>query len=123
MCGEAGVPSRMNRVGSMWTGFFSEQPVTDYASAKLADAKRFGKFFHAMLDRSVYLAPSQFEAAFVSTAHDARAIDRTLSAARDALCTIGEVASIRIASSPSAGSTSSPSSARGCPQRSTDRSR
>jgi glutamate-1-semialdehyde 2,1-aminomutase len=82
---EAGVPTQMNRVGSMWTSFFSDTPVTDYASAKKSDTKRFGTFFHAMLDRGVYLAPSQFEAAFTSTAHDARAIDRTLTAAREAL--------------------------------------
>jgi glutamate-1-semialdehyde 2,1-aminomutase len=82
---EASVPVAYNRVGSMWTSFFSEHPVTDYASAKRADAKRFAKFFLAMLDRGVYLAPSQFEAAFVSTAHDARAIDHTLTAAREAM--------------------------------------
>jgi glutamate-1-semialdehyde 2,1-aminomutase len=81
---EASVPVQFNRVGSMFTSFFSEHPVTDYASAKRADARRFAKFFHAMLDRGVYLAPSQFEAAFVSTAHDARAIERTLTAAREA---------------------------------------
>jgi glutamate-1-semialdehyde 2,1-aminomutase len=88
LCREAGVPTVMNRVGSMWTAFFSEAPVTDYASAKRSDTARFGRFFHAMLDRGVYLAPSQFEAAFVSLAHDARAIDRTLSAAKQALATL-----------------------------------
>ncbi len=77
-----------NRVGSMFTGFFSDGPVTDYASAKKSDTARFGKFFHAMLDAGVYLAPSQFEAAFVSLAHDAHAIDRTLDAARGALATL-----------------------------------
>jgi glutamate-1-semialdehyde 2,1-aminomutase len=82
---EAGVPLIANRVGSMFTGFFTAEPVTDYASAKKADTKRFGKFFHAMLDHGVYLAPSQFEAAFVSLAHDDRAIDRTLEAAKTAL--------------------------------------
>jgi len=85
LCKEAGVPAQMNRVGSMWTAFFSESPVTDYASAKKSDTKRYARFFHAMLDRGVYLAPSQFEAAFNSTAHDAAALDRTLSAAREAL--------------------------------------
>ncbi len=68
----------------MFPGFFTSAPVTDYATAKTADAARFGKFFHAMLDAGVYLAPSQFEAAFVSLAHDARALDRTLTAARAA---------------------------------------
>jgi glutamate-1-semialdehyde 2,1-aminomutase len=81
---EAGVPVRMNRVGSMWTGFFTEHAVTDYETAKKSDKARFGKFFHAMLDRGVYLAPSQFEAAFNSLAHDASAIDKTLTAARAA---------------------------------------
>jgi glutamate-1-semialdehyde 2,1-aminomutase len=79
---EAGVALRSNRVGSMFTGFFTAGEVTDYASAKTSDTARFGKFFHAMLDRGVYLAPSQFEAAFVSLAHEAGAIDRTLDAAR-----------------------------------------
>jgi glutamate-1-semialdehyde 2,1-aminomutase len=82
---EAGIALTSNRVGSMFTGFFSASPVTDYATAKKADAARYGKFFHAMLDAGVYLAPSQFEAAFVSLAHDDRAIDRTLTAARAAL--------------------------------------
>ena len=59
----------MNRVGSMLTGFFSEGPVTDYASAKRADTKRYARYFHEMLARGVFLAPSQFEAAFVSLAH------------------------------------------------------
>jgi len=81
---EAGVALHANRVGSMFTGFFSDAEVVDYASAKRSDTARFGKFFHAMLDGGVHLAPSQFEAAFVSTAHDACAIDRTLDAARKA---------------------------------------
>jgi len=85
---ERGVPLTANRVGSMFTGFFSDAPVTDYASAKKSDAARFGRFFHAMLDAGVYLAPSQFEAAFVSTAHDGRAIERTLEAARRAFAGI-----------------------------------
>ena len=81
---EAGIPLSGNRVGSMFTGFFTPDPVFDYSSAKKSDTARFGKFFHAMLDAGVYLAPSQFEAAFVSLAHDDRAIDRTLDAARKA---------------------------------------
>jgi glutamate-1-semialdehyde 2,1-aminomutase len=82
---ESSIPMTANRVGSMFTGFFSADPVTDYASAKQSDTTRFGRFFHAMLEEGVYLAPSQFEAAFVSTAHDANVIDRTLEAARKAL--------------------------------------
>ena len=67
--GKAGVPFTVNRVGSMLTGFFTDKPVTDYATAKRSDAARYGRFFHAMLARGVFLAPSQFEAAFVSLAH------------------------------------------------------
>jgi glutamate-1-semialdehyde 2,1-aminomutase len=80
----AGVPVTLNRVGSMWTLFFTAEPVFDYASAKRADTKRFGRFFHAMLDRGVYLPPSQFEAAFVSLAMGERELEHTLAAARPA---------------------------------------
>ena len=59
----------VNRVGSMITPFFCRGPVTDYASAKASDTARFGRFFHAMLERGVYLPPAQFEAAFLSLAH------------------------------------------------------
>ena len=80
----AGVPYRGNRVGSMFTGFFCTTPVTDYASAKRADAARYARFFHALLERGVYFAPSQFEAGFVSLAHTAADIDETLNAASEA---------------------------------------
>src|SRR5881409_3378579 len=66
---KANVPLTVNRVGSMLTGFFTDRPVTDYATAKRSDTARYGRFFHAMLARGVFLAPSQFEAAFVSLAH------------------------------------------------------
>jgi glutamate-1-semialdehyde 2,1-aminomutase len=65
----ARVPLTVNRVGSMLTGFFCDGPVTDYASAKRSDTKRYARYFHGMLERGVFLAPSQFEAAFVSLAH------------------------------------------------------
>lgn len=81
----AGVDAVVNRVGSMMTAFFTKGPVVDHASASAADTARYARFFHAMLDRGVYLAPSQFEAAFVSTAHDDALVDRTLAAAREAL--------------------------------------
>jgi glutamate-1-semialdehyde 2,1-aminomutase len=81
----AGVPLTVNRVGSMWTAFFTAKPVYDYASAKAADTARFGKFFHALLSEGVYLPPSQFEAAFVSLAHGDREIDHTLTGVRRAL--------------------------------------
>jgi glutamate-1-semialdehyde 2,1-aminomutase len=79
----AGVPLVSNRVGSMLTGFFAHGPVTDYASAKRSDAARYGRFFRAMLDRGVYLAPSQFEAAFVSTVHGDEELELTLRAATE----------------------------------------
>jgi glutamate-1-semialdehyde 2,1-aminomutase len=82
---EAGVPLTAASVGSMWGFFFTGEPVRDYASAKRADTARFAAFFHAMLERGVYLAPSQFEAAFVSTQHGADEIEATLQAARESL--------------------------------------
>jgi glutamate-1-semialdehyde 2,1-aminomutase len=80
----AEVPYIANRVGSMLTGFFCPGPVTDYASAKKADTQMYARFFHALLDRGVYIAPSQFEAGFVSLAHTDADIDATLNAAKPA---------------------------------------
>ncbi len=71
----AGIPITVNRVGSMLTAFFSEGPVTDYTSAKRADTARYARFFHGMLEGGVFLAPSQFEAAFVSLAHSEQDLD------------------------------------------------
>ena len=73
----------VNRVGSMFTFFFTDQPVTDWESAKRCDVARFGKYFHWMLDHGVYLAPSQFEAGFVSTAHSTQDIARTVQTAEE----------------------------------------
>jgi len=73
----------VNRVGSMFTFFFTPDPVTDWESAKRSDTVRFGEFFHWMLDRGIYLAPSQFEAGFVSAAHSEQDIARTVDAARE----------------------------------------
>jgi glutamate-1-semialdehyde 2,1-aminomutase len=72
----------VNRVGSMFTFFFTDGPVTDWESAKRCDTARFGSFFRGMLERGIYLAPSQFEAAFVSAAHTDDDIRRTIAAAR-----------------------------------------
>ena len=69
LCSGAPDGVTVNRVGSMFTFFFSSRPVTDYESAKRSDTEAFKRFFHHMLDNGVYLAPSQFEAAFVSAAH------------------------------------------------------
>ncbi len=81
---EAGQTATINRVGSMITVFFCAGPVTDYATAKTSDTKHFGRFFHAMLERGVYLPPAQFEAAFVSLAHGDAEIDSTVAAAGEA---------------------------------------
>ncbi len=73
----------VNRVGSMFTFFFTGQAVTDYESAKRSDTGRFGRFFRLMLERGIYLAPSQFEAAFLSAAHSDADIGRTMEAAAE----------------------------------------
>jgi len=80
---EATVPVQANRVASAMTLFFTDNPVSDYASAKGADTARYAKFFRGMLGRGVYLAPSQFEAGFVSLAHTEEDVDRTVEAARE----------------------------------------
>jgi len=80
----AGATVTVNRVGSMITVFFCAGPVTDYATAKASDRERFARFFHAMLERGVYLPPAQFEAAFVSLAHGEAEIDATVAAAEEA---------------------------------------
>jgi glutamate-1-semialdehyde 2,1-aminomutase len=77
-----GVTTITNRVGSMFTTFFTEGPVFDWQTANSCDRQLFGRFFHAMLDQGVYLAPSQFEAGFVSVAHTEEIIGRTIEAAR-----------------------------------------
>ena len=81
---EAGVRVVTNRVGSMWTTFFTREPVTDWSSASNSSRELYGKFFHAMLGEGVYLAPSQFEAGFISTAHTDALLDQTIEAARKA---------------------------------------
>ena len=73
----ASIPVQTAAIGGMWGFFLSEQPVTDYASAKASDTASFARLFHALLDEGVYLAPSQFESCFVSTAHDAAALRAT----------------------------------------------
>jgi glutamate-1-semialdehyde 2,1-aminomutase len=82
---EAGVPVTFNRVGSMFTGFFTDKKVKDFSSAKTSDTARFGKFFLSMLKNGVNLAPSQFEAAFLSLAHSKNDIQKTIEAARKSL--------------------------------------
>jgi glutamate-1-semialdehyde 2,1-aminomutase len=77
----AGVPVTFNRCGSMFCGYFTSEPVWNLADAMKADRERFKKFFHGMLDAAVYLAPSQFEAGFMSTAHGEADIEKTVSTA------------------------------------------
>jgi glutamate-1-semialdehyde 2,1-aminomutase len=83
----AGVPVQINRVGSMFTVFFTSLPVTDYQTARASDTDRYGGFFRAMLERGVYFPPSQFEACFVSVAHTLKDMDATIKAAREAFTT------------------------------------
>jgi glutamate-1-semialdehyde 2,1-aminomutase len=83
LCADPPAGVTVNRVGSMFTFFFTPDPVIDYESAKKSDTTRFNRFFHHMLSRGVYLAPSQFEAGFVSAAHSSADISQTVEAARD----------------------------------------
>lgn len=85
---DAGVPLTSNRAGSMFTWFFTGDPVTDWESASKCDTQAFGKFFRAMLDSGIYLPPSQFEAAFVSAAHSDEDIDKTIAAAKTAFAAV-----------------------------------
>jgi glutamate-1-semialdehyde 2,1-aminomutase len=81
---KAGVPLTLNRVGSMWTWFFTADPVTNYEQAARSDTAAFARFHRAMLERGVWLPPSQFEAAFLSAAHGEQEVAATIAAARDA---------------------------------------
>ena len=82
---ETKIPGQVNSTGSLSTLFFTGEPVRDYSGAKRSDTKRYARFFREMLDRGIFLAPSQFEATFVSTAHTSQDIDRTIAAAADSL--------------------------------------
>ena len=82
---DAGIPAQINAIGSLATVFFTADPVRNYTDAKRSNTQRYARFFREMLDRGIFLAPSQFEAAFVSVAHTPQDIDRTLAAARESL--------------------------------------
>lgn len=84
----AGVAVRFNRIGSMFCGYFTNQPVHNLADAMTSDRARFSRFFHGMLGEGIYFAPSQFEAGFISAAHTDEEIDRTISAAAKVLTTV-----------------------------------
>jgi len=82
---DTGAPCSLTRVGSMMGLFFTPGPVRDWDSAAAADTEAFGRYFQGMLERGIYVAPSAFEAGFVSTAHDMTHVDRTVDAAREVL--------------------------------------
>jgi glutamate-1-semialdehyde 2,1-aminomutase len=81
---DAGLAITYNRMGSMFTWFFTKGPVTDWESASKSDTEAFGRFFRALLDNGIYLPPSQFEAAFLSAAHTEEDIQKTIAAAKQA---------------------------------------
>ena len=82
---ETGIPGEVSVAGSLLTLFFTSEHVRDYGVAKKSDTKSFAAFFNAMLERGIFIAPSQFEALFVSSAHIDSDIDRTIAAARESL--------------------------------------
>ena len=84
----AGIPVQFQRIGSMFCGYFTDRPVWNLADALQSDRNRFARFFHGMLDRGVYLAPSQFEAGFLSTAHTSADIEATIRAAEAVFATL-----------------------------------
>jgi glutamate-1-semialdehyde 2,1-aminomutase len=81
----AGIVAQVNGIGSLSTIFFTPDPVTNYAGAKRSDTKRYARYFREMLNRGIFLAPSQFEAAFVSASHTSADIDRTIATAQEVL--------------------------------------
>jgi glutamate-1-semialdehyde 2,1-aminomutase len=87
---EAGIPVMTNRIGTMWTWFFTNKRVVDFATAATSDTSRFGIFHRAMMDAGVWLPPSQFEAMFLGTAHTAEVIDATVKAAKQAVAILEE---------------------------------
>ncbi len=85
---KAGIAVTFNRCGSMFCGYFTDRPVHNLADAMTSDRERFKKYFHGMLDRGVYLAPSQFEAGFISTAHSPEDVEKTVAAAAEVFQTL-----------------------------------
>jgi glutamate-1-semialdehyde 2,1-aminomutase len=85
---DAGVTLSHNRVGSMFTWFFRKGPVTDWDLASKSNTEQFGKFFRSMLDQGVYLPPSQYEAAFLSAAHNEEDVQKTITAAKEAFAAV-----------------------------------
>ena len=87
---KAGVPVTLNRVGSMWTWFFTGSAVADYEQAAKSDTAAFGRFHHAMLESGIWLPPSQFEAMFLGTAHGPVEVEATVAAAAAAFATAAQ---------------------------------
>jgi glutamate-1-semialdehyde 2,1-aminomutase len=85
---ELNIHYTFNRVGSMFTMFFTETAVVDFETAKTSDTGKFAAYFNAMLELGIYLPPSQFEACFISAAHNARDITQTIEAVRNSLSEI-----------------------------------
>ena len=85
----ANIAVQFNRIGSMFCGYFAQAPVHNLADAMKSDRARFAKYFHGMLEQGIYLAPSQFEAGFLSTAHTAEDIEKTVRAARQTFSALG----------------------------------
>jgi glutamate-1-semialdehyde 2,1-aminomutase len=84
----SGIPLQVNQIGTMVGAFFTDQPVSNYDEARLSDTARYGTFFRALLDRGVYLAPSQFETMFTSTEHSDSDIDEALAAVSDVMTSL-----------------------------------
>ena len=85
---KAGIPVCWQQIGSMFCGYFTEGPVNNLADAMHSDRARFARYFHGMLDEGIYLAPSQFEAGFISAAHTPEDIDRTIQSAAKVMATL-----------------------------------
>lgn len=92
---EASIPVTTNRVGAMWTWFFTSERVVDFTTAAASDTARFGVFHRAMMDRGVWLPPSQFEAMFLGTEHTTEIIEATMDAAKQAVVALQEAQPIR----------------------------
>jgi len=86
-----GIPASVNQMGSMFCVFFTDQPVTDFASAKSSNIEVFTRFYHSLMEQGVYFPPSQFEAVFISAAHDKAALDQTIAAFDIALAEAAKV--------------------------------
>jgi len=82
---DAKIDITFHRIGSMFCLFFAQPPIVDLVAAERSDLKKFARFFHACLERGVYLAPSQFETGFISTAHTSEDIENTATVVREAL--------------------------------------